>query len=584
MMHVIFVWGRLVELGYIIAVYLLIKAPLMIIWVNTPVLSRVNSPWPELQEMFSRKGGRAGQVIGEAIPGSSEADSMFQQADQSREQFDSYWNLLRDSPLSKAKEEGPGWLRGTIGALVRGGLVQLGPTFIKFGQIMSMRPETPAFLREELQLLQDKLPPMPYEQVKKQLEKELITTTDRTFGKTLDDYFEWIDEECIGTASLAQVHAAKLRDGREVALKIQRPYLEAIVTIDGQVIKGSINLITKVFRRAARYDLPAVLTLFTATLEREIDFLMEGEVQRKVRDLIVKNPVYDNTIFIAEPYLEHSTSKLLVMGLVKNYIRVDRITSLDQSAVWNALMDYEIPQYPAEHKPVPYWATASMWGDMMLEWGSVHADPHLGNLYFMMPDEFPYMKTFVCDFGMMVELDRTGRKWLLDFFSSLVYYRSVGKLRDTFLSLTPSDKWDEVDIPLLGQKSRSLIYRRTVEEGDRTTLRSVRSGTTLLSAEIMYELLTIPGLHMPDWFWLIMKALSYLEGLGVSMWGGYDFVDMFMPHVVKDIREDILVSLEKTNVTTTKDYVADLAEPLNRPGLTRMLAGFGRNSKQPEID
>ncbi|MDY6833470.1 MAG: AarF/UbiB family protein [Chloroflexota bacterium] len=580
-LRLIFVLGRVVELSYIVAVYMFIKAPIIIFWSNFPLLSKTKSPWPHLYDAFTRKGGYAKQLVGEPVPGSSESDSMFQQADQSQSDFHAYWQLLQDSPLSKAKEKGPGWIKQTTGALIRGQLIELGPTFIKFGQIMSMRPECPAFLREELQLLQDKLPPLPYWKVQQLLEKEMLTPTDLAFGKTLDSIFEWIDEECIGTASLSQVHAAKLRDGREVALKIQRPYLEAIVTVDGAIIKGSIAIISKVFRRAARYDLAAVLTLFTSTLDREIDFIIEAETQRKLRELAIKNPVYRNTQLIAEPYMEYVTSKLLVMELVKNYIRVDRITDLHETAIWDSLIDYEIPQYPPEHKPVPYWATSSLWGDMMLNWGTIHADPHLGNLYFMMPNEqFPYSKMFLCDFGMTVELDEAGKRWLSTFFMGLVYYRNVGKLRDAFLELTPFDEWENVDIPLLGQKVRSMIYRRAVEEEGRTTLRSTRSGTTTLSAEIMYEVLTIPGLHMPDWFWLIMKALSYLEGLGVSMWGGYDFVDMFMPVIIRDMKLEMLNNLQKRTVVDAHEYVRELSEPLSRPGLTRMLSGFGREKEK----
>ena len=579
--RVFMVVGRLLELGFILVRYLFFRVPILIVWTRTPGLKNVRSPWGDLQEVFTQRGGRAKMVVGEPIAGTGGSDSLFADAGiQSKEDFYGFWRQIQDSPAAKAREEGPGAIKAIIGSTVRGAIIEMGSAFIKFAQIISMRPECPPFLREELQLVQDRLPPLSYKEVRKLLEKEILKPTDKMMGNTLEDLFEWIDEECIGTASLAQVQAAKLRDGREVALKIQRPYLEGRLMLDKFIIVNiAVNLLTTVFRRIGALDISVFTSSYSKSLDREIDFLLEAQTQQKFWDLNYANPVYGKTQFIARPYLEYCTSKLLTMELVKNFVRIDRLPDLAPEIIWHAAVEYEIPQYPVDHKPVIFWSTASMWGDMILNWGFVHGDPHLGNLYVMMPTEdVPACRVFLCDFGMIDELPQEGKKWAIDFFQGLLYYQSVDKLVDVFIRFTRDDPKasKKVDIDLLTQKLKAIMDRRVVAEDGKTTFRLMRPGTPPLTAEIMYEVLEVPGLRLPDWLWLVLKSLSYLEELGVTMWGGYDAADMFMPLVIKDLKEGILGDLEHRNILDIKEYVQELTEPLNRPDTLQLMTRFSR--------
>jgi len=634
----LFVVGRLLELGIIIVRYLLIRVPILLIWTNVPLLNKLNSPWPHLQELFSR-GGRSIMVVGEPIAGTGTSDSIFvdlaatmedqlnltdaekrllaclqgnvpEETNSSGDEEEvnlsdlllshksdvlQFWRDLKESPMAESRRAGGGFVKTAIGPLFRGLTIEMGPAMIKLMQIMSMRPEMPPFLREEMQLVQDKVVPAKFSEVKQVLEKEVLKPYDVILDRNLDDYFEWIDEVPIASASLSQVHAAKLRDGREVALKVQRPYLDAILSVDKFIYMDIVvKLATKLFPRIGAFDISIFTSSFKRSLDLETDFVLESRTGQKFHDLIMNNPVYHKTEYIPQPYFEYCTGKLLVMELAKNFVRIDRLTDLPAEAVIYGALAYEIPEYPPDHSPVIFWSTASMWGDMILKWGLIHGDPHLGNLYVLMPkEELPICRVFLCDFGMVEEFPPEGLKWATDLFAALLYYHSAEKVEEilTRFTETPAE-----ELRLLGATSEQFkmienmdeikenvhkavgtwMERRLPVEGGDITFRLKRHGTGMLVQELLYLIINVPGISLPDWVWLLVKSLSYLETLGVTMWGGYDASDMFMPHVVTQLKEGILDELDTKDISNIKEYVEELSEPLSRPDLMDMLASFGK--------
>ena len=152
----------------------------------------------------------------------------------------------------------------------------LGPTFIKFGQILSTRTEIPPALRDELKKLQEAVPPFSYQEVNDIIEEELAAP--------IEELFVSFEKKPIAAASLAQVHEAWLREEEEgeglvevaVAVKVQRPKLEAIIQLDLAVLEVAIGIIDKLMKRVRVLNLPEIIDAFGTALNREVDFVLEG--------------------------------------------------------------------------------------------------------------------------------------------------------------------------------------------------------------------------------------------------------------------------------------------------------------------
>lgn len=552
----VLIFLRSAELIFIAVRFLFFRAPLLIVWTRLPGLRNIRPPYGDLGPVLSPTRDRAGLLAGEALLGVKSLGDC-----RTREDVLAMQEVAR-AQKGKARPT----MKTLVGGVLRGLIIQLGSTFIKFGQILSMRPETPPFLREELQLMQDRLPPMSPKETRRCLQREL--------DKPVEEVFEYVDWTPIASASLAQVHRAKLRGGEEVALKIQRVHLRAMTKIDSviivDIVVGLARLILPLVRRV---DVSVFTSSFRKSLTREIDFFLEARTQEKFYNLVHEHPIYSQTIKIAHVHWEYTTSKLITMELMKGYVRVDRLLEMDTDRLHRLVM-YKIPEYPEDRSIHLFWSTAAFWGEMILNWGLVHGDPHLGNLYAMEQEDGTW-KAFVCDFGMIEELPQEGLDWAVDLFAGLLYYHDAEMLVDAFTRFTKDDpkRMAKVDMDQVRGVVTNWLERRAVREdaNSEVTLRLRWQGTTTLTAEIMYELLQIPYLRLPDWLWLVIKSLAYLEELGLTLWGNYDATDMFMPHVKVALRQKIVRELQGINVTNVDDYIEGLTAPLRRPDVAQLM-------------
>ncbi|MCK4503743.1 MAG: ubiquinone biosynthesis protein UbiB, partial [Desulfuromonadales bacterium] len=159
--------------------------------------------------------------------------------------------------------------RLTQAARFRLALEELGPTFIKLGQLLSTRPDiVPADMLDELKKLQDRLPPVPTDQVMAQIHREL--------GYPTEELFEHFETTPLATASIAQVHRATLKSGEEVVCKVCRPGVEAIIATDIDIMMGLAYLTEKHFPGGDLYDPIGLVKEFRRTIYRELDFSREG--------------------------------------------------------------------------------------------------------------------------------------------------------------------------------------------------------------------------------------------------------------------------------------------------------------------
>jgi ubiquinone biosynthesis protein len=233
-------------------------------------------------------------------------------------------------------------------------LEQLGPTFIKLGQVLSSRPDLlpPAYL-EALTRLQDKVQPFPFPDVQRIVEEEL--------GVRLSKAFSSFEEKPIAAASLGQVHRAALRDGRIVAVKVQRPDLDATVAADLEAVEEVAQFLTNRTGAGKRYDLVGMVDEFRRALESELDYLQEANNLR----LLGKNLAEFEVIVVPQPIEGYTSKRVLTMEYVSGtkVTKISPIVALDLER--DVLADLLVRAYLKQ---------------IVID-GVFHADPHPGNVF-----------------------------------------------------------------------------------------------------------------------------------------------------------------------------------------------------------
>ena len=233
---------------------------------------------------------------------------------------------------------------------------RLGPTFIKLGQLLSTRPDiVPAAYAESLARLQDDVEPVPFPEIEKILAEDL--------GEGLTTAFSWIDARPLAAASIGQVHRATLADGREVALKVQRPGIRGRVLGDLDALAEVAAFLEKHTAMGERLALAALFEEFRRSMLRELDFRQEAlhlvTLGRNLRDI--------EEIVVPQPVLAFSTSRVLTM----EFIAGTKVTALDAAALRRVdgerLADALLRAYLRQ----------------MLRDGLFHADPHPGNVFLV---------------------------------------------------------------------------------------------------------------------------------------------------------------------------------------------------------
>jgi ubiquinone biosynthesis protein len=276
--------------------------------------------------------------------------------------------------------------RRTLWERVRLAIEELGPTFVKAGQLMSMRPDAlPHALIFELRKLQNNVRPLPFTEMRPVLFAELPIAPSLAFAS--------FNEATVASASLAQVYFATLPDGREVAVKIQRPDLLKTVQADLDLLSWFAAQLHQRVAGLQPYDLPSVIAEVKENLLRELDFRHEARNQRYFNAL---NP-HPDRVYAPEVIEELSGEYILVM---------ERITGVTVSDARLA---------PAEAKRIAANGAASLIHQVLIA-GFFHADPHAGNV-LVTPDG----RLCFLDWGMAGNLTRRLRLGLADLFLAAVH-------------------------------------------------------------------------------------------------------------------------------------------------------------------
>jgi ubiquinone biosynthesis protein len=282
---------------------------------------------------------------------------------------------------------------------------ELGPTFVKFGQILSLRGDLlPADLIKELEKLQDSVAPVPYADIKEVLQKALKTP--------LDEIFSVIDEEPLAAGSLAQVHAAVLKkENVPVALKIRRPDIVRTVEIDLQILEGAAPYLSEHLEFARTYDFVNLVKELKRALLRELNFTLEARNMQ----IISQQLAGEKDVIIPQVYEDFTRSSILTMDLIEGV----KLKDLEP-------LNIEEREHLAQ-------TGLRLIVKQVLENGFFHADPHPGNFLIVDDNEL-----CLIDWGVVGILPSETRYELVELISAIVDMEAE-KVFDTLVSLTSAN-------------------------------------------------------------------------------------------------------------------------------------------------
>lgn len=369
-------------------------------------------------------------------------------------------------------------------------LTRLGPTFIKVGQALSTRPDLirPDFL-EELIKLQDQLPPFDNGLAFAILEREL--------GMAVEEAYREISPHPVAAASLGQVYRAVLYSGEEVAVKVQRPHLRRMLSLDLCLMRWAAQYFARFLPLNLGHDLTLIVDEFGIKLFEEIDYLNEGRNAEK----FAENFHGDPEVKVPVIYWQFSSPLVLTLEWIQGF----KLTETDK--IRAAGVDpYTI---------IKIGVTSGL--RQLLEHGFFHADPHPGNLFATLDGRLAYI-----DFGMMDQLETQTKETLASSVVQLIN-QDYAALAADFVSLgflAPQTDIKPI-IPAL-EKVLGKAMGQTVRDFNFKTI------TDEFSA-LMYEY----PFRVPAKFALIIRSLVTQEGSALSLDPNFKIVEVAYPYVAR---------------------------------------------------
>ena len=371
---------------------------------------------------------------------------------------------------------------------------ELGPTFIKLGQLLSTRPDVlgSAYIHE-FSKLQDKVPGFSFEEVNAQIQREL--------GYPAEELFAEFSTTPLAAASIAQVHRGKLRSGEEVVFKVRRPGIVKIVETDIDVLMGLAYLIEQHIPTVALYDPVGLVKEFRRSIMRELNFTREG----RTVDRFAVNFAESETVYTPKIFWDYTGDIVLTM----EYVDGIKISALEELTA----QGYDLKEVARRG--------ADAFLKQVLDFGLFHADPHPGNV-FILPDQVICM----LDYGMVGRLGQDLKDQLIDLLQALLN-RDVDKIISQLLY--SGELTDDSDIKNLRRDLHDFI-----EDYYDIVLQDIKVGK-LLSEFI--EILTHHRIHFPADFMILAKALVIMEGVGRQLDPEFNMINHMRPYVNKLVFE-----------------------------------------------
>jgi len=371
---------------------------------------------------------------------------------------------------------------------LRMAFVELGPTFIKMGQILSTRPDlVPLDLIRELTKLQDNVPPFPIAQVKEILEQELRSPMDKFFAR--------FDEIPLAAASIGQVHRAQLITGEEVIVKVQRPGIKKTIEVDIEILYHLAILIERHMGEARIYQPTKIVDEFARSIEKEINYEIEAQHAERFARQFAKNKF----IYVPKIFSLTTTERVLTMEYVDG-IKISDVGLLEHSG-----LDCKIIASRG----------ADLTFEQLFKHGFFHADPHPGNICILPGNVICYL-----DFGMMDNIDKRSMDIFTDIITGYVN-RDKAVVADAAMKIVECDEYP--DRRALEGDIESFIDRYLYK-----SLKDMHLGDILRD---FLQLFARHRLRLPPDIFFMIKAMSEVEGIGLILDPDFDIVTKVAPYI-----------------------------------------------------
>ena len=371
---------------------------------------------------------------------------------------------------------------------VRMACEELGPTFIKLGQVLSARPDlVPLDFIEELAKLQDKVPPADYASIHEIVTEEL--------GAAPDEIFSFFEETPFASASIGQVHQADTQEGDRVAVKVMRPGIRRIIEIDLEIMLHLATLMERHIEEISWFRPVKIVEEFAKTLEKELDYTIEATNMERIATQFLG----DSTVYIPKVYRETTTSRVLTMERVKG-IKVSEIQRLEAAG----LDRRRITQRGAD-----------LLLRQVFEHGFFHGDPHPGNIFVL-----PHDTICLIDFGITGTIGLQTREDFVELIHAVVH-RNEAKVSQLLLKLT--DWEQEPDIRLLEKDASDFMGQHMYKP-----LRDIELGKLL---QHLLEIAAHHRLRIPPDIFLMMKTLATVEGVALMLDPEFDMIRRATPFI-----------------------------------------------------
>ncbi len=415
---------------------------------------------------------------------------------------------------------------------------ELGITFVKFGQVLAMRRDLlPDAYTRELEQLHDQMPTLGIDAIRATVEAEL--------GSPLTELFSSFSETPLAAASIAQVHEATLLDGRHVAVKVQRPNLDVMISTDIMALSYLVTMGEKLFPRLLALDLPVIIQEFSNSLNRETDFNHEA---RSI--LLFRTALADiSDLWIPAVVAECSNGNILTMEFSEGE-RVDLYATT----------------HP-EEMPRIIKTLVRLMLQSIFEEGVFHADPHHGNV-LVLPDG----RLSLLDFGMTGELDESMRQSLTLLLEAVVKGDARGA-KEAYLEMAPRGS-EKVNRAALLLDIKAVLY-----EIHRNNLEDVSIGDAF---DAMLRAGSRNGVHNPAEFFLLTRVFVILEAMIRRLDPSHNYMDSFREEISRLTAQHFSLPRiqEKTGKFARELERMIIAAPGDTRRVLRRLAGGDLGSLQ----
>jgi ubiquinone biosynthesis protein len=367
---------------------------------------------------------------------------------------------------------------------------ELGPTFVKLAQTIATRPDIfPEVVTREFTQLQDKVPPFPASVAREIIEQQL----KRPLHEICDDFID----EPLGSASMSQVHAVRLVDGRRAVIKVQRPDLQRIIDTDTEILRGLATLLEEHIPESRQFRPVKLVEEFCRVLIGEMDFVREAQAMTRFHDAFAD----EDLLIVPRVFPEYSTSKVLTQEFILG-VRAD-------SDVTNHLS-------PDQRRGIVS-TLARVFTRSIFEFGFFHGDPHPGNVLIT-----PQKKIALLDYGAMGRLDQNRQVQVLQFLLALLEQDLT-----TVVKVLQTHK-------MLPRKLDEILLRNQIQEViDRYLYASLGNLNLAGLLTDVFEVVRYSGITPPPDLLLVARSLTSCHHIGSLIDQSFEPISALAPYLAK---------------------------------------------------